>query len=70
MTPKEAINHLLNTFCIEDAIYQVRDEAREGDYDEKLNINSEELNVSSWDHPAVNLYSDCLDVLKEHMKTL
>jgi hypothetical protein len=58
MTLEEAITLLLDTYHIEDHIYNIRDAARE---DPSI---WQEWTGSSWDHPFVQQFEEVIETLK------
>ena len=74
MTKDEAIKHLLDTFNIEDRIYDVRERVTDMELDripedlhEEVILWLKDWKASSWDHPMVLLYAECIQVLKNNV---
>ena len=61
---KQALDDLINKYHIGDYIYDVR--SRVGDDDNNWFIKNP--NASSWDHPDVLKFTECISIIKKALE--
>jgi len=66
---RQALEDLVNKFSIGDFVYNIRSRYSEGEEPEDIKWFKDNPDKSSWDHPAVVRYSECVEIIERFAKS-